>query len=384
MLADVNRRLSGIQASGFAQSDFGKRIASEYSSGAGLLIAVNLEQMRTDRGVAAQADRHDGVLESSGFANAKYLIAQRKDYGGKASNTAELSFNGPRTGVASWLGAPAPIGALDFITPNASAVGAFVSKSPALMVDDLLQVITKANPQAQDSWQRHQAELNLDIRNDLAASLGGEGALALDGPLLPTPSWKLVVEVYDPSKLQYSLGRLVEDFNREAAKNNRQGLKLEERQSGQRTYYSIRSLDATLPVEVHYAFSDGYVVAGPTEELVAEAIRTRANRESNSIAHSEKFRALFPADQHVNVSGLIYQNLAPVLGPIAKQLSPSQLQSMQTLVQNTEPSVICAYGDESQIELASNSKTLGLDLKSLAISSLLEQLKSGTPKGVTP
>src|SRR5437763_931835 len=383
-LADLNRRWSAGEASGFAQSGFGKRIASEYSSGAGLLIAVNLEQMRADHAVAAQVDRHEGMLESSGFANAKYLIAQRKDYDGKASNTAELSFSGARTGVASWLAAPAPIGALDFITPNAAAVGAFVSKSPALMVDDLLQVITKADPQAGDSWQRHQAELNLDIRNDLAASLGGEGALALDGPLLPTPSWKLVVEVYDPSKLQYSLGRLVEDFNLEAAKNNRQGLKLEEHQSRQRTYYSVRSLDAVFPVEVHYAFSDGYLVAGPSEELVAEAIHTRANRDSNSIAQSEQSKALFPRDQHVNVSGLIYQNLAPAIGPIAKQLSPSQLQSMQTLAQNSEPSVICAYGDESQIELASNSKSLGLDLKSLAISSLLQQLKSGTPKGVTP
>jgi len=383
-LGDLNRRWSAGEASGFAQSDFGKRIASEYSSGAGLLIAVNLEQMSADRAVAIQADRHEGMLESSGFANAKYLIAQRKDYEGKASNTAELTFNGPRRGVASWLAAPAPIGALDFITPNASAVGAFVSKSPALMVDDLLQVITKANPQAGDSWQRHQAELNLDIRNDLAASLGGEGALALDGPLLPTPSWKLVVEVYDPSKLQYSLGRLVEDFNVEAAKNNRQGLKLEQHQADDRTYYSIRSLDAVFPVEVHYTFADGYVVAGPSEELVAEAIRTRDHRESNSIAHSEKFRALFPTDQHANVSGLIYQNLAPVIGPIATQLSPSQLQSMRTLVQNTEPSVICAYGDDNQIELASNSKTLGLDLKSLAITSLLDQLRSGTPKSVTP
>jgi len=383
-LQDLNRRWSAGEASAFAQSDFGKRISSEYSSGAGLLIAVNLGQMSADRAVAVQADRHEGMLESSGFANAKYLIAQRKDYDGKASNTAELSFNGPRTGVASWLAAPAPIGALDFITPNASAVGAFVSKSPALMVDDFVQIITNANPQASDSWQRHQAELNLDIRNDLAASLGGEGALALDGPLLPTPSWKLVVEVYDPSKLQYSMGRLVEDFNREAAKNNRQGLKLGEHQVDERTYYSIRSLDAVVPLEVHYAFADGYVVAGPSEELVADAIRTRAHRDSNSIAHSEKFRALFPTDQHANVSGLIYQNLAPVLGPIAKQLSPSQLQSMQTLVQNTEPSVICAYGDESQIELASNSKTLGLDLKSLAITSLLDQLRSGTPKSVTP
>ena len=40
---------------------------------------------------------------------------------------------------------------------------------------------------------------------DLAASLGGEFALALDGPLMPVPSWKLVSEVYDPGRFQATL-----------------------------------------------------------------------------------------------------------------------------------------------------------------------------------
>jgi hypothetical protein len=93
---------------------------------------------------------------------------------------------------------------------------------------------------------------------------------------------------------------------------------------------------------------------------------------------------MFPVDQHANVSGLIYQNLAPVVAPLRGQLPASQLQSIQTLVANSEPSVICAYGDENQIELASTSKTLGIDLKTLTISALLDQLKSGTPKAQTP
>jgi hypothetical protein len=46
--------------------------------------------------------------------------------------------------------------------------------------------------------------------------------------------------------------------------------------------------------------------------------------------------------------------------------------------------VICAYGEENQIEFASTSKTLGIDFKSLAISALLDQLKSGTHASVTP
>jgi hypothetical protein len=384
-LAEVNNRWQSGGTSGFAQSDFGKRINSEYTSdsGAGLLVAVNIGEMATDHAVQAQADQHQGMLEASGFANAKYLIAQRKDYDGKASNTAELSFNGSRTGVASWLAAPNSIGALDFITPNAAAVAAFVSKNPTAMVDDLMQIAARGNPEAPNSWARNEAELNLSIRNDLAASLGGDAALALDGPLLPTPSWKLVVEVYDPSRLQYSIGRLVEAVNRNAAQNNRAGVKLEEQKSNGRTFYTVHSQDPSLPLEVHYTFVDGYVVAAASKALVQDAISTHQSG-GDKLSRSGAFLALFPADKQANVSGLIYQNLAPVIAPIAGQLSASQLQSMQTLVANSEPSLICAYGEENEIELASNSKSLGLNLKALTISALLQQLKSGTPTSVTP
>ncbi|MBV9146112.1 MAG: FecR domain-containing protein [Acidobacteria bacterium] len=382
-LREVAHRWSqSSDSSAFVQSDFGKRIASEYNSGAGLLVAVNLAQMASDHQVMQAAERHEGVLESSGFANVKYLIAQRKDFSnGKASNTAELSFNGPRSGVASWLAAPAPIGALGFISPNASAVGALVSKNPALMVDDLTQIMNAGGSRS-NSLERSRAELNIDLRNDLAASLGGEAALALDGPILPTPSWKLVVEVYDPSRLEYSIEHLVDAVNRNAAEHNRPGLKLDKQQVSGSTYYTISSSDARMPVEVHYTFNDGYLIAAPSQALVQDAIRTHGG--GDSILQSTKFQALFPADHYANVSGLIYQNLAPVLGPIAGQLPAAQMHSLETIVSNSEPSIICAYGDENGIEFASTSKTLGIDFKSLAISSLLEQLKPGTQQRVTP
>ena len=390
-LTEVNKLWSQPGgSSGFAQSDFGKRIAAEYTSntggmtGAGLLVAVNLGQMASDHNVAAQASAHEGMLEYSGFKNVQYLIAQRKDAGGKASNTAELSFNGPRTGVASWLAAPASIGALGFITPNAAAAAAFVSKSPALMADDVLQLIGTGGPQAAEHLQEVQTELNIDLRNDLAASLGGEAALALDGPLLPTPSWKLIVEVYDPSRLEYSLENILAAVNRKAAQHGNAGLKLEKQQVSGSTFYVVSSLDPRVPLEVHYTFADGYLVAGPTQALVQNAISTYGNRDSESIAHSGNFLSLLPTDQHANVSGLIYQNLAPVLAPIANQLPAEQLQSLQTIVSNSEPSVICAYGEENDIEFASTSKMLGIDFKSLAISALLEHLKPGTQKGRTP
>ena len=36
--------------------------------------------------------------------------------------------------------------------------------------------------------------------NEIAANLGGEVTVAVDGPLLPTPSWKVAIEVNDPAR----------------------------------------------------------------------------------------------------------------------------------------------------------------------------------------
>jgi hypothetical protein len=71
----------------------------------------------------------------------------------------------------------------------------------------------------------------------------------------------------------------------------------------------------------------------------------------------------------------LYQNLAPMIGPISQQLTPSQLQSLQQLAAETKPSVVCAYGEDNAIRVASNSRFFGLDLNTLALSSLLKAVQ---------
>ena len=57
-----------------------------------------------------------------------------------------------------------------------------------------------------------QAKLGINFRDDLAANLGGEFLLTLDGPVLPTPSWKAVIEVRNPEQLESTLERLTQSI----------------------------------------------------------------------------------------------------------------------------------------------------------------------------
>ncbi len=64
--------------------------------------------------------------------------------------------------------------------------------------------------------------------------------LALDGPVLPTPSWKAIIEVNDSGGLQLAIEKLVQGLNREAEKSNRPGMTLNQTQVGGRTFYTIQ------------------------------------------------------------------------------------------------------------------------------------------------
>jgi hypothetical protein len=360
---------------GFAGTPFGQRMAVAYQNGAGLLFGANLGVMAAHHGMVhyGPTGAHDQhrrqVFAQTGLADVKFLVAERKDVNGQPLNHAELSFNGPRQGFASWLAAPAPIGGLDFVSKDAAAVGAFVAKSPEQMFDDVLKIAYASNADAEAEVNKAEAELKIRFRQDLAATLGGEITIALDGPILPTPSWKVIAEVTDPTRLQSTIQQLVADLNAYPGHQG-PGLALDQEMVNGVTYYTLRSLDPTKPHEATYTFSGGFIILAPSRALVMQALNIRGS--GNSLAQSASFKALLPQDEHANVSALLYQNLAPVLGPIAQQLDATQLQALKQLAAETKPSLVCAYGEEISIRVASTSRFFALDLNTLALSFLLK------------
>jgi len=343
-------------ATHFAGTDFGQRIANVYSRGTETLVAANIGQILSSTH-SGEGDAR--ALRNSGFSDIKYLIATRGESSSQGANRITLEFNGERHGIASWLAAPAPMGSLDYVSSNVGAVVSFVSKQPALMLDDVFSTIGASDPNFKQSLAQTNSELGLDLRNDLAGALGGELTLALDGPVLPTPSWKAIVEVNNSGALQVAIDKLVQSFNRETQKSSQPGMTLTQTQVGGRTFYTIQSQGAGLSTEYDYTFADGYMIMAPSRALVLAALQTHAN--GTSLARSASFHALLPNDNQANFSGVIYQNLSPILKPLASQISSQQLAFLQQMATDAKPSVFCAYGESDRIEVASSGKLFDLN-----------------------
>jgi ferric-dicitrate binding protein FerR (iron transport regulator) len=332
-------------AGGFEGTPFYARIAQVYREGAGLLICVDLSRL---------APRED-------TAGMRYFVAEEREISQQMEARATLSFDPAHSRISAWLADPAPMGSLDYVSPEAGTVAAFVVRDPAVIADLLAGVVrtTAAGLGAQG-----------DLRNDLAYSLGGEFAVSLDGPIMPVPSWKLVVEVYDPPRLQSVFTRLVAEANRRAAKSGGHSIHMAQETVDGRTYYTIDSPALGPLAAAHYTFADGYMIAAPSRALVKRALDLKA--AGTSITHAEKFMALTPRDHYANFSAVLYQNLGTSLAPLAGLLSgmtgahlpPGQPNPIDRLG-NLKPTLIAAYGAPDRITVAGAGDLLGARLESL-------------------
>jgi hypothetical protein len=350
--ADALQQIAAGTPSTFATTGFGSQIAAAYGAGVGLLLAADLETIH--QAMPASNQSH--------APNVQTLMVQQTGNAGAAETRASLIFTGQRTGVASWLAAPAPLGALDFISPQATLVWAAVVKQPAAIIDEIM-TMQQSNPVFAQHLAEVQALLGVDLRNDLAAALGGEIAMAQDGPLLPMPSWKIAVEVYDPVKLQATIQKLL-------AAANPPAVQLQQSTVNGRTYYTLTSQSAAPFTQVCYTYTDGYLLAGSSQALLDTAIQNRAS--GYTLPRSATFTALIPHDQYANFSAAIYYN-ASSLAPLLEQFSKQP--GVQELAANLKPTLIAAYGENDRITFAT-SGSLFTTIGNMSLLQLLE--KPGT------
>lgn len=346
----------------FVQTPFYQQIAQAYQQGAEWLFCANMEQIVVQN---VHAGGGNGELPS-GFSDVRYLTMEHREVGGKTDNRAALTFASDRQGVASWLAAPASMGSLEFVSTDASMATSVVIKNPRSILEELFQVVGKGDANFSDHLAEFEQKTGVNVLNDIAAPLGGEVTMAFDGPLLPTPRWKLIFEVYDPTTLQSTIEKLVDGFNRQ--NTNGRTIQMSKSEVGSQTYYTIGSSNQPNS-HVVYSYVDNYLIASPDVATISRAIQVR--QAGYSLTHSRTFQALLPDDGYTNFSAIFYHNFGPVAGPLADQLkssgalTPQQQKSIDALKANSARGLIYAYGERDRIVVASNTGFLGFDLGTL-------------------
>lgn len=353
----------------FVTSAFHARLQQAYHDGADWLLGVDLEsgfspakRHPADRDAAVELNKH---LSVAGLDNLKCLVLEHKNFQGHTNSRAAFTFSGARHGLAAWLSAPASMGTLGFISPNANFVTGFLVKNPAQLLDEVLQWTRSLHDIGDKDLEALQRELGLNIREDLIAPLGGEFALAMDGPMLPTPSWKVILEVNDPARLQQGLQNLITAINGEMAKSGKPSIRLVAESIEGRPGFQLISPQG---IEIHLLFSEGYLILAPSQALIVQALQS--HESGNNLPQSAAFKALLPRDRQQFFSGLVYQNLGPVIKPLAEwagNLTDKSQPLVEALTKDTTPSIIYFYGEEDSILMGSTTplSSLGLNLGSL-------------------
>lgn len=354
---------AGGAANPFAGSAFHGRVAQEYSDGANWLFSADLASFVNDH--VTESPDAQTAADVSGFRDLQYFIINRREIDGTAETRAAVTFSQARRGVASWIAAPAPMGGIAYFSPETHLASAFVVKQPTSLIDDLLGM----SPEVAEGIEKLRTEHGFDLRNDLAAPLGGEIVFGVDGPLVPEPSWKLVAEVYDSARLQTTIEKVVTRLNDELRKEGKPSVTISSEEAGGHTFYAIRLPEGQKAVS--WVYDDGYFLAAPSRALLERAIR---QRESGvSLASTPKFRDLLGSDGQVNVSAFYYQNLDELAKAAGKVIPKGVLGEGRTpaaisnLLLGHGPSLVYAYAEEDRILFASTSKSpLGLNLGTLA------------------
>jgi len=385
-------------SSGFASTPFYAAIRQAYQAGAGFLICADMEQILAHSVSQKNGRSKDLDLfrdERTGLADMRYLIMESKEVSGRTENRATLTFAQERRGVTAWLASPGPMGSLDFVSPGAAFAVSLVVEDPREIVQEVFSLVGSHDPGFTQGLADFESGTGINVTEDLAGALGGEMTFALDGPIVPTPSWKVALEVNDPARLEETIEKLVVSHNRQAGSNSG-SLNLTKEDASGRTYYTLQTSRpaAALPTEMHYVFVEGYLVAASSRALLLSSIQNRST--GYTLARSAEFTSRLPRDNFTNCSALAYQNLAAMLGSAADlvesspRLTPAQRQSLEALRQNSGPSLTCVYGEPQDIVIANTGNLFGLGFESLfgikgaGLFELLRVIKSeaqSVPKG---
>lgn len=346
-----------------ASSAFASEIARRYQKGTGWMVGMDFAML------------HVGLGDSAlGLSQMKHLFLEWRQQSGFDENQATLTFQGARTGLSSWLGAPGPSGSADYVSESAVLALSSSTKNPQQAFDDILAL--GASFGLQKSIQELETATGVNIGNDIAPALGTNFTLAVERPTLPLPGMVLALEVNQSVLLDASLRKIIESANLKVGADQR--LTLTAEMVNGRAWMSVRS--AASPATFHWTYDRGYMIASLDRALALNAIAVREG--GTQLTRSGQFRAQLPVSSSLYHSGFLWLNTQ---GAIADAASFFTTGVLKNLLANREPSLIVFDGETERIHAQSRTRltSLLLDLM-LAAGPGLDHPAAAAKRAVLP
>ena len=166
-------------------------------------------------------------------------------------------------------------------------------------------------------------------------------------------------EVNDPQHCNRHSSASWAEVNKRAARFGNTGLVWDRAEISGRTYYTLKSTDFGL--EVNLTYVNGYMVAGPSRAMVERAVRSQ--EAGYSLLRSARFTAGLPADGNANFSAIFYHNLGPLVQPFADRIASSanslpqeQAEAIKKMAADMPPTLAYAYAQGDSITFAANTE----------------------------
>lgn len=330
-----------------AGSSFAMELAARYREGVAWLGAVDLSFHQSL--LTKPDDRR--AMRALGLDRARFLVVEQKttDLGDLSLGT--VSFDGRRSGVASWLAAPGPLGAAEYISSNAIVAGAAATREPQQAFEQLLRSLGDDSELA-DALRELERETGVRFQDDIVAALGTDFAFSIEQPTLPVPGWVAVVEVLDPASLDATMQRMVDAANASAGERE---LALERETVAGHTWRRMWSPSGDDFPGLEWTYHLGYLVASPDRALALGAIEARS--AGRSLAESAAFEQSYPDGVGLHSSGFLWLNperlseLGALLGEGGSSLVDAATR---------EPVLMVTIGESDRVTGVTRSRLSGL------------------------
>jgi len=339
----ANLALLSAQLGAGAGSPFAAEIRNHYQRGIGWMAAVDVAVFNGALG-------EDELARLLGLTSMRYLFVEQRSGAAGDESEATLSFSGEREGIASWIANAGGIGSAEYVSASAMAASAGSTRDPGEAFDQIFGLLGTDSELAR-GLDEFESETGISVRDDIAASLGTDFVIAIEGMALGQPQWVVAAEVVNPGALDQAVRNLVTRISQEIPEASvKPTFTIETDGSREwRTLHFGDNPDAPPTEALTWTYDRGYMVVSSDRGMVQRAITVRES--ASSLVRSSRFQQQFPSGSGVHSSGFTWLDI----GRFDEVLTALGLETAG-LGENIDPVLIVVTGENDSIRWATRSR----------------------------